>query len=69
METFELTKLSAPGWVKRFNSEKEARNELYKWICGQCKEEYAIRAYSTIDDLLWTDCGCEFDYEYTDSLE
>lgn len=67
MGTFVLMKLSAPGWEKTFNSKKEARNELYKWICPQCKEEEGIKDYSSLSEMLSTACGCEFDCEYKES--
>ena len=66
MATFKLLKLSAPGWEKIFKSEIEVRNELYKLICNLCKEEDDIRANSSLDDMLCTACGLEFDYESTE---
>jgi hypothetical protein len=61
--------MSAPGWEKTFNTEIEARNELYKWICNLCKEDDGIRVNSSLDELLYTACGCEFWYEQVDSSE
>ena len=69
METFKLIKMSAPGWEKTFNTETEARNELYKWICNLCKEDDGIRVNSSLDELLYTACGCEFWYEQVDPSE
>jgi hypothetical protein len=69
MVTFKLIKNSGAGWEKIFNSEIEARNELYKWICNLCKEEDTIKANSSIDDMLCTACGCEFWYEIVDPSE
>jgi hypothetical protein len=69
MSSVILIKLSEPGWEKIFDSENQARNELYKWICNQCKEEEGIRANSPLDELLASACGCEFDVEYTDSSD
>lgn len=58
-----LIKLSSPGWEKRFQSESAARDELYKYICEQCRAEEGITKQSKIGDMLDTACGCEFDYE------
>lgn len=61
-----LTKLSKPGWDKTFDTEQAARDELYTHICKSCILAEELTAESTIDDLLATDCGCEyiFDSEY-----
>ena len=61
-----LTKLSKPGWDKTFDTEEEARNELFTHICNECIDVYDIGLSCTIEDLLSTDCGCEysFDSEY-----
>lgn len=61
-----LTKLSKPGWDKTFDTEEEARAELYNHICKSCILEEELTMNSSIDDLLATACGCEyiFDSEY-----
>jgi len=61
-----LTKLSKPGWDKTFDTEEEARNELYTHICKPCILAEELTLDSTIDELLATDCGREyiFDKEY-----
>jgi hypothetical protein len=33
---YELCKASAPGWVKEYECEYDARQELLKWICKSC---------------------------------
>ena len=58
-----LIKLSAPGWIKEFDTEEDCRVELNKHICSMCVEEYSVTESSTLDDLLWTSCGCEYTVE------
>ena len=58
-----LTKLSRPGWEKTFDSEEEARDILYQHICRSCINAEGLTVDSTIEDLLCTDCGCEYSYE------
>lgn len=58
-----VTKLSKTGWVKTFNTEEEARVELYNHICKSCIHAEELTMDSPINDLLATDCGCEYDYE------
>jgi len=58
-----LTKISEPGWEKTFPNKQLAYEELEPWICKMCKEEHFAEYNewpSTIEDLLWTACGCEF---------
>lgn len=67
-----LHKLSSPGWTKIFDNEIDLRTELYAHICDGCRsgdtefEELPVYANSTIDEMLWTACGCEFSVEYDD---
>ena len=68
-----LHKLSASGWTKEFDNEIDLKEELYNHICDLCrvgKEEFnrfnPIDANSSIEDMLFTDCGCEFAVEYDD---
>jgi hypothetical protein len=73
-----LFKLSAPGWEKEFTSKEELRKELYTHMCGICRqgdkaydpetneviwESSPVNENSSIDELLFTACGCEFDVE------
>lgn len=72
-----LFKLSAPGWEKEFETKEELRVELFKHICGICVngekvyddtgdvvwESQSVDEHSSINDLLCTPCGCEFDVE------
>lgn len=68
-----LIKISAPGWEKDFDSEEEARDELYNYVCHMCRQgdemvEYGwdpnpIDEKSSLEDMLSTPCGCEFDVE------
>ena len=70
--SIKLHKLSSPGWTKIFNNEIDLRTELYAYICADCRngntESHDLPVYenSTIDEMLWTACGCEFSVEYDD---
>jgi len=67
-----LVKLSSPGWEKEFQTELELKEELYSYICYHCREgcceefdgfeliEPAVDSDSSIGEMLWTACGCEF---------
>ena len=57
---YTVIKLSRPGWDKTFDTEEEARETLYAHICKSCILAEELTADSTIDDLLATDCGCEY---------
>lgn len=75
-----LFKMSAPGWEKEFKTKEEVRTELFKHICGICQEgdkaynnegeliyeSSPVNAESTIDEMLCSACGCEFDVELMD---
>ena len=61
--SFILTKLSEPGWEKYFHRKGEAQEELYRFICEQCRCEEGITEISSIEDMLGTACGCEFMFE------
>jgi hypothetical protein len=58
-----LTKMSAPGWEKKFDDKIELQMELYTHICNQCRCEEGITEISDIGDMLATACGCEFWYD------
>ena len=71
-----LIKLSAPGWEKEFDTEEEVKAELYSHICNLCRKgeiaetdegEFVlwdpVDENSSVGDMLWTACGCEFDVE------
>lgn len=58
-----LIKRSRPGWEKAFDTDEEANHALYNCICRECVNAYDLRMNCTINDLLATDCGCEYDYE------
>ena len=60
---FKLYKLSAPGFVKECSSEQDIRDILYPYICNICLDEYSITNIRSIDEMLGTPCGCEFDYD------
>ena len=60
--SFELIKLSSPGWVKQFNTKDEVKAELLEYICEGCLAG-GVDENSSIGELLWTACGCEFDVE------
>lgn len=67
-----LTKYSSPGWEKEFASEGELKQELYKHICLMCREGEPpdmdpVDAFSSVDDLLYTACGCEYGVEEIES--
>ena len=69
-----LIKMSSPGWEQEFETENELKQELFKWICGDCKEgnkEFdddgnllyeglPVNIDSSVDEMLSTACGCEF---------
>lgn len=72
-----LIKLSYPGWEKDFDTEQEIKLELFSHICRMCCDGYTeecngeivyeqepITIDSSIDDMLWTACGCEFCVDY-----
>jgi hypothetical protein len=54
--TYTLTKLSAPGWEKTFNTWEEVEKEFAPHVCRECKEHYGADLYS----MLASDCGCEY---------
>lgn len=58
-----VIKLLMTGWYKVFDTEEEARDELYKHICQSCLVAEGLTTESTIEHLLATNCGCEYDYE------
>ncbi len=58
-----LFKMSDPGWEKDYDNESEVKAALYNHICGQCCDNYVITEFSSIGDMLGTDCGCEYDVE------
>lgn len=66
-----LHKISAPGWTKSFDTEDERKAELWAHICHMCREGTEEEGYSeppldensTVEDLLCSPCGCEFDIE------
>lgn len=69
-----LIKMSVPGWDKEFDDIDELRKELLSYICKMCLEgdtEFEIKPLSkdaSIDELLATACGCEFDVEYENDI-
>lgn len=72
-----LIKLSAPGWEKEFDTKDELRKELYSHICQTCRdgdkaydsdgnlvyEDEPVHERSSIGEMLFSPCGCEFDVE------
>lgn len=73
-----LEKMSSPGWIKQFESEAELKTVLWSHICKSCRtgeinsetgELYpfsqGVTEESSIDEMLATPCGCEFDVEFT----
>lgn len=71
-QQIDLIKLSEPGWIKTFTNEIDLRAELYKHICSHCREgelddqlllSEAVNENSSIDDMLSTSCGCEYQVE------
>lgn len=65
-----LTKLSSPGWSKRFDIKIYAFGELYKHICRGCIDDF-IEEFGKkprcAEDLLSTSCGAEFMLEEVDA--
>ena len=54
--TWILSKISKPGWVKEFDKQEDAEEELYKYNCKDCRE----LINDNIEDLIETACSCEF---------
>jgi hypothetical protein len=74
-----LIKISSHGWEKEFQTENELKEELYRHLCGHCKdghkeefegelfyEQDPIDSDSSLDEMLSTSCGCEFYVEDDD---
>lgn len=64
---FRLDKMSGSGWdkPKEFETKEELRQELLLHICGLCTEDFGSWT-PTVEDLMGTACGCEYDYEEVD---
>lgn len=60
---YSLCKLSSPGFTKEYPSNLDAKAELFRWICGLCIEDYNLTKDSSIDEMLGTPCGCEFEID------
>lgn len=58
---YSLSKLSSPGFTKEYSSELDMKAELFTWVCGLCIEEYNLTKDSSVDEMLYTPCGCEFE--------
>jgi hypothetical protein len=66
-----LVKISSPGWIKEFDTEKELKAVLYSYICHMCRKgtsdgdyvEPPVNENSTLKEMLASPCGCEFDVE------
>jgi hypothetical protein len=65
-----LVKMSSPGWEKEFDDADKLRIELLSYICCSCMlgdPDFDFKPVSddaTVDELLATACGCEFDVEW-----
>ena len=59
-----LSKVSNPGWEKKYDTGEEVKAALYASICDMCRkgEEGGppVDETSTISAMLSTPCGCEF---------
>lgn len=65
-----LTKMSDPGWSKQFAVEQDVYEKLCEHICVPCIDEFVEefgQPPTTIEDLLYTACGCEFCFEEVDA--
>ena len=51
-----LTKLTAPGYTKEYQTEDALRDALYKCMCERCLNTYG----TSIMDMLFSDCGLSF---------
>lgn len=60
---YKLIKCSLPGWEEIYNSKEETKENLVKNICSCCERENSITQDSSIDEMLATPCGCEFEVE------
>jgi len=66
-----LAKVSLPNeWKKEFHSKEEATTELLHHICKCCIDDISwknsegkIIISQSLEDLLSTPCGLEFNYE------
>lgn len=72
-----LTKMSAPSWVKEFDSLHDAVTELRRYICRDCLDgnlweddepldtvvDGTVYPCMELGPLLATACGCEFDLD------
>lgn len=72
-----LIKLSMPGWEKEFETDDDLKKELYSHICNMCRtgekiydedgeliwHSDPVDELSSIDELLCTPCGCEYETE------
>lgn len=56
----QLIKLSSPSWELKFSDEYDLADELFKYICNECRFENGIHYNSNLEDMLSTPCGCEF---------
>ena len=54
---YSLSKLSSPGFTKEYSYELDMKAELFTWVCGL----YNLTKDSSIDEMLGTPCGCEFE--------
>ncbi len=63
---YTLIKQSAPGWEKKFVSESEAKEELYKWVCIGCLKDIRFEQ-ETGESSLFGEKGRQA--EYWDSLQ
>lgn len=72
-----LIKCSLPGWTKVFEDEGTLKQQLYQHLCGICQEGETmtdnegnivyeadpVGPDATIDEMLSTACGLEFEVE------
>ena len=75
-----LVKLSMPRWTKTYTNDIDLKAELYKHICEHCRKGQAfinddgekfvlwdpVDENSSVDDMLNTGCGCEYEIEEID---
>ena len=70
-----LHKISMPGWTKTYTNDIDLKAELYKHICEHCRkgeihDEFVlwdpVNENSSVDNMLNTGCGCEYEIEEID---
>ena len=54
MSKYELSKMSAPGWDKRFDTLEELKEELECWVCNLCFGEESTVVNPDTKEVMYT---------------